>query len=259
MTKNKYLFCDIGNSYIDFVLTDFARSIRTRAKTGSVLDMTLDELLQNDEGHINAYISSVNAVGLKMLRDALDKRKVPTECLNQNEMKAFANKNEYQISNIDILGQDLFCDLIATKDKTFRIIVDIGTATKILVITEENLFLGGSILPGPYAFLKAIYNDTDIKGEGILQSDTPLLSLKTEECLSSGAIFGTAGAIINIIKLILQKYKAKKPFIYLTGGGSILIKEKLNGLSDNDFIYDQNLTIKGLARAFEFEKYQQIN
>lgn len=260
MTTKKYLFCDIGNSYTDFVLTDFSKTIRTRAKTGSILDKELDHLLENEnKENIDAYISSVNKKGLKNLSVSLSKRQIFSKQLTHAKMKTFVNKYKYEISNINILGQDLFCDLIATKNDIFRIIVDIGTATKILVVNKKNIFLGASILPGPYSLLKAIYADTDIKGKGIVQSHPNLLSLDTEECLSSGAIFGTTGAIVSIIELINRNYNSEQSTIYLTGGGSELIKSHLKALNFNDFIYDKNLTIKGLARAFEFDDYEKIS
>ena len=260
MKKNKWLFCDIGNSYTDLVLTDFVTMDKVKAKTNGDYDKALNELFEDKNvKDVIAYISSVNKKGFQSLTKALLDRNIVTKYLTQKRMELFAKLNNYDIPNISILGQDLFCDLIATESNVFRVIVDIGTATKILAIDERDHFLGASILPGPNLFPKSIYGSTDIKGDGKIKKDAYLLSLDTDECLSSGALYGTAASVVNMIRLICKELEVKDLKVYVTGGASQQIKNHLELFGLNIFTLDTNLTIEGLARAFEFKKYDHLN
>lgn len=260
MKKNKWLFCDVGNSYTDFLLTDFKEMSRIKAKTPSEYDKALDELFSDEEYKgLTAYVASVNQKGFDSLVDALIRRNIVVKFLTKKRMQYFVKTNNYKIENLDVLGQDLFCDLIATESRGFRIIVDVGTATKILAIDERDKFLGGTIFAGPELEMRALYEYTDLVGDEVMMKKPYLLSLDTKECLNSGALYGQAASITNIIRMIIKDLELSQVTIYLTGGGSKQLKKYLKLFGLNQFVSDSNLTIKGLARAFEFSKYDKLN
>ncbi len=261
MKKNKFLFCDIGNTNTSLVLTDFFKMEKVVTSSHGDFKKDLDELFEENQGGIvTAYISSVCRKGFDLLVKELQRRGIVVKFLTEKRMKRYCDLYGYKISNLNVLGQDLFCDLIGTNPETFRIILDIGTVTKVLAIDERNNFYGASLMAGPEIAKRAIFENTELSGVAeTKKKPNYLLSLKTEECLNSGSLFGTAAALANMVRLILSQMKPTIATIYVTGGAAEPLKNYLPIFGINNYIYDPNLAIVGLAKAFEFRKAAGLN
>ncbi|MCQ2592628.1 MAG: type III pantothenate kinase [Treponema sp.] len=106
------------------------------------------------------------------------------------------------------------------------IIVDMGTATTLELVSKEKEFLGGSILPGLKISVDALANGTAklpsveiAKPAGIYGSTTP-------EAIQVGLYYGAAGSIKEICSVYQKNvFKGEKPFIIGTGGFSRIFKE----------------------------------
>ncbi|MFA6830425.1 MAG: type III pantothenate kinase [Bacilli bacterium] len=259
--KNKtYLFLDIGNTACDFIITDFSSIRKTQKISVSDKKELLEYLTETIYSYpeIEVYIACVNKEIGEFIKQKLLSSKITNYFLSAKEMKDFVIKENYQINNIDYLGADLFCDLVSFNNLQGLIIIDLGTATKILVLDQENKFLGGQIIPGLFSFPKILSQDTSLLGENPLTENPPLVSLITREAISSGAINGQAAMISKMIEIIKHEYSMEKATILLTGGNSKFIRQQLLSITADTILYDENLVLKGLARAFGFKNFNNL-
>lgn len=246
--NNIVLYADIGNSTIDFLLVNdnsfSVEKVRTRSKDDIFDYIGKMDILEE------VYVSSVNSSGLQSLKEALAD-KFP-HCrigfIDRETMKEYASSHKIKVDNIDILGSDLFCDIVAEENKTGMIVIDLGTASKILYLDKDSCFKGCQIFPGLSSFSEILHAKTDLLKDSPIIIDPPLVSLKTEECISSGVINGVSSLISGMVKAIKTEYENEDAKVILTGGNSYLIKDTLKAWMKNDFIYDVYHTLKGLVK-----------
>lgn len=246
--NNIVLYADIGNSTIDFLSVNGSsfsvEKVRTRSKDD------IFEYIEKAEDIQEAYISSVNSSGLQSLKEALSCRfpSCKVRFIDQASMKEYASNHKIKVDNIDILGSDLFCDIIAEDNKTGMIVIDLGTASKILYLDKNSCFKGCQIFPGLSSFSEILHAKTDLLKDSPIIINPPLVSLKTEECISSGVINGVSSLISGMVDAIKKQYDNSEAKVILTGGNSYLIKDTLKNWMKDDFIYDVYHTLKGLVR-----------
>lgn len=241
------IFLDIGNTAID---------MKIEGKNGTTFQKySLEQLHPLEENLAKAhrnqpmtcYLSSVNLKASEELRSFLGKENISHFFIDSRIMEEYSRKNHYRIDNIAYLGSDLFCDIIAVENKTGLIVIDLGTATKVLYLDKDNRFQGSSILPGIRLFPKTLFQDTSLLDDYPLIPNPPLVSLKTEECISSGAILGTGYAVKGIVEELLKK--APECEIYLTGGNMDYIKDMLK-FEGHEVRKNPHLVLDGIKKAF---------
>ncbi|MCX7913479.1 MAG: type III pantothenate kinase [Thermodesulfovibrionales bacterium] len=106
-------------------------------------------------------------------------------------------------------------------------VIDCGTATTITVVGEKAEIIGGAILPGVGLMQSSLFNST-AKLPAVKPKVTKrALGRDTISAISSGIIYGTAGALEKIISRIEKElnYSLK---ILLTGGYAKLISSVLD-------------------------------
>lgn len=254
MTYN-HLLLDIGNTAIDILLSRDGFSLHGK------IPVTRMELLndfiqkQFEEYPFDVLISSVNLKAGQRLKDQLLVHQIPFRFIDSEIMKDFSEKNHYDIPNVSFLGSDLFCDIIGVRNKTGLIVLDLGTATKVIYLDSQNQFHGSSIFPGIRLFPKALSLDTSLLEDYPLIKNPPIVSLQTEECLSSGAILGTAYAIKGMVEELLKKENGCD--IYLTGGNAFYVKDKLS-IPFYEMKEEPLLVLKGIAKTFDADIHPNI-
>lgn len=246
--KKTYLLVDVGNTAIDLAVYNdefkeikkiYNHDIETLKKFISSNCKTIDEVI----------ISSVNKNGLNNLLQSLPLNSKIT-IINPSIMKNYALKEGFSIPNTEYLGGDLFLDIIAN-DCGNQIIIDLGTVGKILFVDKDKIFHGCSIIPNHTSFSNTISSNTDQLNKIELIKNPPIISLKTEECISSGSLFGLIGMISYIVKRIEKDFNSFNPTITLTGGYSYEIKDILKDNLDFNFDYDPLFTLKGLVNLIK--------
>ena len=166
--------------------------------------------------------------------------KTPIKLLNRRSFKTFNLKYK----NLSSFGIDRFYNCLGGKalyKSSNLILVDMGTATTIDVISKEFNYLGGIILPGSLTALSSLINKTSLIGNHSILVDDKLLGLSTKECLSSGFVNGQVRMIKGIIDEIIRTHQISFKVI-LTGGVSNLF---LSFFPEYEF--DSNLLFKGMA------------
>jgi len=131
------------------------------------------------------------------------------------------------------------------------IIVDLGTATTLDVITEKGEYLGGAIAPGIETSSVNLFKRAAQLFKVSLAKPRKAIGTSTEESMRSGIIFGSVGQIdeiVNRIKEELRKeYKVKKkPKVIATGGLADLIARESETIEK----VEPTLTLKGLRRIY---------
>lgn len=146
------------------------------------------------------------------------------------------------------LGADLLVGLVGAYQKYGgpSIVVDLGTATKLFVVTENAEILGGVIYPGIISSEQSLISSTSKLNHAGFKKPNQVIGNDTNSCIQSGAIYGTASVIEGLVKRMAKELKTDKVKVILTGGLSSLVEDAL----EIDYIKDLNLLIDGLIYIY---------
>lgn len=145
--------------------------------------------------------------------------------------------------NPSSVGSDLICACVAAHFiyGSPALIVDMGTATKIIATDKKGTFIGVSIMPGLLMGLNALSSETAQLPQISLTAPASALGKNTADCMRSGAVYGHAAMIDGMIDRISREL-AEKPKIFATGGMSEAVNEHLS----HAVTHDAHLVLKGL-------------
>ena len=139
---------------------------------------------------------------------------------------------EIEIPNPASIGIDRLLGAVAANcirplDRP-SIVIDLGSAITVDVISAQGSFLGGAILPGIQMSGRALHAFTDrLPHISPTQGPPPSpVGRSTEEAISSGIYWGTVGAL----RMLLNELRAEMsddPMIILTGGNAPLVAQAL--------------------------------
>ncbi len=121
------------------------------------------------------------------------------------------------------------------------LVIDMGTATKIMVIDETGAFIGVSIAPGVGMGMKALSSGTAQLPQIGLEAPKSVIGKNTVDCMKSGVVFGNACLIDGMIDRFNNEMGANLP-VYATGGLSSTIIPHCT----HQITLDENLLLKGL-------------
>ena len=145
--------------------------------------------------------------------------------------------------NPSSVGADLICACVAAHHLygSPSLIVDMGTATKIMVMNKNGVFIGVSIIPGVNIALKALASGTAQLPQISLEAPKSVIGKNTVDCMKSGIVFGNASLIDGMIDRFNEEMGESLP-VYGTGGlaPTILCHCKHN------ITVDPDLVLKGL-------------
>jgi len=117
------------------------------------------------------------------------------------------------------VGADLITASVAAYDqyKTSVLVIDMGTATKIMLIDSNGAFKGVSIIPGVQIAIKALTSGTAQLPQISLDAPPSVIGKNTIDSMKSGVIFGNASLIDGMIDRVLEEY-GEIPKLIATGG-----------------------------------------
>lgn len=252
------LVVDIGNSNVviggveaDNIL--FEARLRTDAtKTSDEYCIDLKSILdiynvKNDsiEGSI---IASVVPQVLNTMQTAVMKLTRKKSLVVGPGLKTGLN---IAIENPSQTGADLVVGCVAAlrEHKPPMIVIDMGTATTMVVLDKNGALIGGSISPGVKISLDALTGGTALLPG--LQLDQPKRAIgrNTTDCMRSGIMLGTACMLDGMIERMEEElgYKTK---VIVTGG----IARFVVPMCRREMTYDKDLLIKGLAALYRENK-----
>lgn len=147
------------------------------------------------------------------------------------------------------LGADIAAVAVGAKEYYAlpAIVVDLGTATKVLAVDKTGAFIGGIIAPGLKISAEALSAKTaalpliGVSGEPLKR----VIGTNTIDCMRSGLLYGHAFMLDGMIESF-EKEIGEKCTVVATGGFSTVIEP----LCKTDFILDENLILKGLLAIY---------
>ena len=99
------------------------------------------------------------------------------------------------------------------------IVVDLGTATTYDCITADGVFLGGVIAPGVRTSAETLFRRTSKLPATEIAPPARVIGRRTEECIRSGVVFGSAEAIDGLVRRIKGEWPGSTvPLVVATGG-----------------------------------------
>ncbi len=146
------------------------------------------------------------------------------------------------------LGSDLLCDAVGAVNKFGGpvIIIDLGTATKIIVVNDKQEYLGGAIAPGMNGSLQSLIKNAAKLSDTALLKPENVIGNDTTTCIQSGMIYGTASMIDGMVKKTIDELNLPNVKVVLTGGLAPLIKDVLS----IDYIHEPDILIEGLIYLY---------
>lgn len=119
------------------------------------------------------------------------------------------------------VGADLICACVAAhfKHGSPSLIVDMGTATKMMLVNGEGTFVGVSIMAGVMMSMRALSSGTAQLPQFSLDAPDKAIGTNTIECMKSGAVFGHAAMIDGMIDRFCEEFGRELP-VFATGGYS---------------------------------------
>jgi type III pantothenate kinase len=131
---------------------------------------------------------------------------------------------------------------------TSTVVVGVGTAITVDVVTRDGVYLGGTISPGlrtsTWALSKrtSLLPDVDVD----VDDDEGGVPKSTPSSIRTGVILGTAGAVDRLISELAERAGLVDYKVILTGGDS----HRLSRFLDTNHDIRDDLLLKGLASTY---------
>ena len=149
------------------------------------------------------------------------------------------------------VGADLICSCVAanTLYSAPALIIDMGTATKMIVTNQNGAFIGVSIIPGVMMGLNALADGTAQLPKVSLEAPATVIGKNTVDCMKSGIVYGNASLIDGMIDRINREVGEELPVI-LTGGYADVVADHCQ----HKMSIDPFLVLKGLNIIYRKNK-----
>jgi len=151
------------------------------------------------------------------------------------------------------LGADRIANAVAGFKKFGGplIIVDYGTAINFEVLTDNGIFVGGVIAPGPESSLAGLTNRAARLFDVKIEEQSRVIARDTENAIKSGLFYGTIGQVDGIIKAILTDLTVPARVI-ATGGYANLFAPNSKYIETTH----PNLTLDGIRIIADYQSGQ---
>ena len=245
------LAVDVGNSNIviggiegmDILFEARLRTDTTKTSDEYCIDLKMIlEVYHVDSAKVEgAIISSVVPQVLNSMKTAVMKLTGHTPLVVGPGLKTGLN---IKIENPAQTGADLVVGSVAAlrEHKAPLIVIDMGTATTMIVLDQSGALIGGSISPGVKISMDALTGRTALLPG--LQLDQPKRAIgrNTIDCMRSGIMLGAACMLDGMVERMEEELGAKTTVV-ATGG----IAKFVIPMCRTPMIYDKDLLLKGLA------------
>jgi len=152
-----------------------------------------------------------------------------------------------KVENPTQTGADLVVGAVAAlrEHKPPMIVIDMGTATTMIVLDESGAFIGGSISPGVKISMDALTNGTALLPGLQLDAPKKAIGRNTIDCMRSGIMLAHACMIDGMVERMEAELGCKTTVV-ATGG----IAKFVLPMCRTPILYDKDLLLKGLAALY---------
>ena len=252
------LAIDIGNSNIvlggveqDSIL--FEARLRTDATYTSdqyavELKMLLEIYGYRAENVEGAIIASVVPQVLNSIQTAVKKLTGKQSLVVGPGLKTGL---DIRLENPSQTGADLVVGCVAAlrEYKPPMIVVDMGTATTMVVLDDKGALIGGCICPGVKISMDALTSRTALLPGLQLDQPKKAIGRNTIDCMRSGIMMGTACMLDGMVER-MEAELGSKTTVVVTGG----IAKFVIPMCKTPMVYEKDLIVKGLAVLYRENK-----
>ncbi len=258
-TSNPVVAIDVGNSHImaglflqdvasDNLLPKPSRTLSMSTQQWDPMELAL-WLAPHRPDDIDWFIGSVHDQVSIDLRNWLNEEhnNPSVRVLDFSDLSLAIEIPNRAAIGVDRLLGAFAANRIRPEDRP-AIVIDLGSAITVDVISAEGSFCGGAILPGIQMSGRALHAFTDRLPQITLTEGPPpsAVGQSTEEAISSGIYWGTIGAL-RILLAELHAELSSAPMIIVTGGNAPLVVKAL----DTVVHCEPHLILSGIAIAAE--------
>ncbi len=252
------LTIDVGNSNIVLggVCADeivFEARLRTdTTKTSDEYCIDLKMLLEvhklNPDEIEGSIIASVVPQVLNSMQTAIRKLTGKAPLVVGPGLKTGLN---IAIDNPAQTGADLVVGCVAAlrEHKAPMIVIDMGTATTMIVLDKNSAMIGGAIIPGVKISMDALTGRTALLPGLQLDQPKKAIGRNTIDCMRSGIMMGNACMLDGMIRR-MEAELGQKCTVIATGG----IAKFIIPMCETPIIFDKDLLVKGLAALYRDNK-----
>ena len=251
------LLCvDIGNTHAVIALMNgdtLLDSIRIPSSplltTSEYLSLINDMLTRPD--HINLSIDDavISSVVPRLTKPYLSVCKELTgkEALIVDHTLPLDLKIKYDIPAE--VGADRICNAVGALNRypAPLIVVDMGTATTLDVVSRNKEYLGGVIMPGLETAGRDLFKRAAKLPKVSFDFPEKVIGTKTRDSLQSGLMWGTIDQIDGLIKRVFTEWGEKDITVIATGGLSKVIAPHSKYIET----VDEALTLTGMVNIYE--------
>lgn len=250
------LTIDIGNSNIsmgifdgdELLFTSRLATDRKRTEDQYAIEIQNVFKLHNAKStqFSGAIISSVVPELTEYLRKAVEIVTGKTPYIIQSDIGSGLKVVNNAVGS---LGADLAAVSVAAIQK-FPLpcfVLDLGTATKIILIDEEGMFRGCTISAGVRISIDALAERTSQLPTFSLEAPDTSIGTNTIDCMKSGTVFGTAAMLDGLTRRMERDFGTEVRSIVATGG----LSKEIVKHCEREVTYDKNLILEGLKYIYE--------
>lgn len=228
------LLADIGNTTITIGFSE-GKTINTTCRVSTADCMgpdsctkMVDAFIHDNQlpGPSGAALCSVVPAVTPVMLGAIKKHSITEPVVVSSSIKTGLT---FSITNPEGLGADRIANAAAAHNiyGGNLAVIDFGTATTVCVITERGEYMGGVIMPGPGISAEVLAEKTAKLPRIDLMQPKTVLGDDTAAHITSGIVFGQAGAVERIVAGI-EKEIHRKLSVVVTGGYAELIAPFVN-------------------------------
>lgn len=168
-------------------------------------------------------------------------------------LAAFDLDMEVRLPRPDMVGIDRLLGAFAAnrlrRPGSPAVVVDLGSAITVDLVSPEGAFLGGAILPGISMAARALHQFTDLLPllDMFELSEPPdIPATTTADALRAGIYWGAVGGVRHLIERLADRVGCE-PDVFLTGGAAPNVAPLLSARA----MHVPHLTLAGIALTQE--------
>jgi type III pantothenate kinase len=235
---------DIGNSRVKILSEEHGFAVFPIGELG---ESWFGELCSYIESHTPPYAWAISSVNSDVEMEVIDFLIEHSSTLTPAEF-IISHQTLIDTSHVEGVGSDRIFGLIGALQYAVPpfITVDCGTAITINYLDDNRVFRGGAILAGLSTQLRALEHFTSQLPLLVPQYDDAPFGTTTSQAMNLGTLWGTTGAIKEIIARIVSSAEMQSIPVILTGGDYQLMASTV---SEMEVIISPNLVVEGILAA----------
>ncbi len=241
------LFVDIGNTMMRFAVLEDEhildyRNIKTKDFDES-FDFSVFKIHEIDEIYFSSVVPNVSELLTNLL---IKEFKIKPREINTSYKTSY----KIEIDDKKELGVDLFCDLEGAYIEygPSTLVVDLGTASKFLLLDDKGVFSTCAIVPGVELMGKILHSDTALLPDVDIDDIKPIISCHNTVDVLKSSIFYSH---LDVVNGMINRYQRDLGYnlkVVFTGGNAPKIYEAID---NHLFILDKYLMFKGMKSLSE--------